>query len=224
MMMMMMIIITFTSRINVSGYLVCGNLFRQLLPKNLLPQEPMSRRMQLRYIVIDRFIFRSNFPGMRLPWECHDQSQETNWHHWVTRPELPFFHKRKDILKIDQSAKRPWHRLIIGVACSYSLAPGSLQCRRLVAESDDLLLCSICSSSLSCRRVGWMLGGNGVGWRNSFLWVNGVSQINNSLEHAYFYFPHPFSHFICFWPTHLVATYSSSQSSSVSNLNLKMAP
>ena len=26
----------------------------------------------------DRFIFRSNFPGMRLPWECHDQSQETN--------------------------------------------------------------------------------------------------------------------------------------------------
>ena len=26
----------------------------------------------------DRFIFRSNFPGIRLPWECHDQPQETN--------------------------------------------------------------------------------------------------------------------------------------------------
>ena len=52
MMMISMLIITFTSRINVSGYLVCGNLFRQLLPKNLLPQEPMSRNMQLRYIFI----------------------------------------------------------------------------------------------------------------------------------------------------------------------------
>ena len=29
-------------------------------------------------VFIDRFIFRSNFPGMRLPWEYHDQSQETN--------------------------------------------------------------------------------------------------------------------------------------------------
>ena len=110
MMMITMLIITFTSRINVSGYLVCANLFRQLLPKNLLPQEPKSRSMQLRCIFIDWFIFRSNLPGMRLPWECHDQSQEPNWHHWVTRPELPFFHKRKDILKIGQSAKRPWHR------------------------------------------------------------------------------------------------------------------
>ena len=119
------------------------------------------------FSLTDLFLDRISL-DMRLPWECHNQSQETNWHHWVTRPELPFFHKRKDILKIDQSAKRPWHRLIIGVACSYSLAPGSLQYRRLVAESDDLLLCSICSSSLSCRRVGWMLGGNGVGWRNSF--------------------------------------------------------
>ena len=29
-------------------------------------------------IFIDRFIFRSNSPGIRLPWECDDQSQETN--------------------------------------------------------------------------------------------------------------------------------------------------
>ena len=26
----------------------------------------------------DRFIFRSNFSGMSLPWECHDPSQATN--------------------------------------------------------------------------------------------------------------------------------------------------
>ena len=58
-----------------------------------------------------RFIFRSNLPGMRLPSECHDQSQETNWQPSVTGPELPFFHKRKGILKINQSVKMPWHWL-----------------------------------------------------------------------------------------------------------------
>ena len=46
-----------------------------------------------------------NFPAMQLPWECHDQSQETNWRHSVTGPELSFFHKRKDMLKIDQCKK-----------------------------------------------------------------------------------------------------------------------
>ena len=66
---------------------------------------------------------------MRLLWECHDQSQETNWRHCVTGPELPFFRKRKGVLKIDQSVKMPWHRLSVGVACSYSLAPGPTQCR-----------------------------------------------------------------------------------------------
>jgi len=33
----------------------------------------------------DQSIFRSNFPGMKLPWECHDQSLETNLtslRHW----------------------------------------------------------------------------------------------------------------------------------------------
>ena len=43
---------------------------------------------------------------MRLPWENHDQSQETNSRNCVTGPELPFFHKRKGILKIDQSVKK----------------------------------------------------------------------------------------------------------------------
>ena len=28
---------------------------------------------------------------MRLPWESHDQSQETNWRYCVTGPELSFF-------------------------------------------------------------------------------------------------------------------------------------
>ena len=58
-------------------------------------------------VFIDRFIFRSNFPRIRFPWECHDQSQKTNRRHCATRPELSFFHKRKGILKIDQSVKMP---------------------------------------------------------------------------------------------------------------------
>ena len=29
-------------------------------------------------VFIDRFTFRPNFLGMRLPWGCHDQSQDTN--------------------------------------------------------------------------------------------------------------------------------------------------
>ena len=62
-------------------------------------------------VFIDRFIFRSNLLWMRLPWECHRQSQDTNWRHCVTGPELPFFHKRKGVLKIDRSVKMPWHRL-----------------------------------------------------------------------------------------------------------------
>ena len=74
-------------------------------------------------VFVDRFTFRSNFPRMRLPWECHDQSQVINGHHCVTRLELPFFPKRKRILKIDQSVKIPWHRLSMGVACSCSSAP-----------------------------------------------------------------------------------------------------
>ena len=42
----------------------------------------------------------------------------------VTGPEVSFFHKRKGILKVDQSVNMPWHRLSIGVACSYLSAPG----------------------------------------------------------------------------------------------------
>ena len=60
-------------------------------------------------VFIDQFIFRSNLLWMRLPWECRNQSQDTNWRHCVLGPELRFFFKRKGILKIDQSAKMPWH-------------------------------------------------------------------------------------------------------------------
>ena len=70
-----------------------------------------------------RFIFRSNLLRMRLPRECHNQSQDTNWRHCVTGPELPFFHKRKGVLKIDQSVKMPWHKLSMGIASSGSSAP-----------------------------------------------------------------------------------------------------
>ena len=74
-------------------------------------------------VFIDRFIFRSNLLWMRLPWECHNQSQDTNWRHCVTGPELTFFHKRKGVLKTDQSVRMPWHRLSMGVASSCSSAP-----------------------------------------------------------------------------------------------------
>ena len=46
-------------------------------------------------VFIDLFIFKSNVLWMRLPWECHNQSQDTSWRHCVTGPELPFFHKKK---------------------------------------------------------------------------------------------------------------------------------
>ena len=37
-------------------------------------------------IFIDRSLFKPNFRGMRLPWECYDQSQENNLksqRHWT---------------------------------------------------------------------------------------------------------------------------------------------
>ena len=63
---------------------------------------------------------------MRLPWECRDKLQESNWRHCVTEPELTFFRKRKGILKIDQSEKNA-----VGVACSYSSALSGLARLRL---------------------------------------------------------------------------------------------
>ena len=101
-------------------------------------------------VFIDRFIFRSNLLWMRLSWECHNQSQETNWRHCVTGPELPFFNKSKGILKIDQSVKRSWHRLSMGVACSYSLAPEMDYSTLTTLNNNDnlnYLICSINSST-----------------------------------------------------------------------------
>ena len=60
-------------------------------------------------VFIDRFIFRSNLLWRRLPWECHNQSQDTNWRHCVTGLGLPFVYKRKGVLKVDQSVKVLWH-------------------------------------------------------------------------------------------------------------------
>ena len=65
----------------------------------------MSKSMQLHYIPVSTFsstdLFLDRiFPGMRL-------STMTNYKKLidVTGPKLPFFHKRKGILKIDQSVK-----------------------------------------------------------------------------------------------------------------------
>ena len=97
---------------------------RGFLDSNSFTQEPMSTTEHATPlyscdgVFIDRAIFGSNFPEIRLPWECHDQSQEINWRHCVTEPELLFFHKRKGLLKVAQSIKVSRHRLSIGVACS----------------------------------------------------------------------------------------------------------
>ena len=41
-------------------------------------------------VFTNRFIFRTNFPGMRLPWKCHDQSQKTNFTASLDRNCLSF--------------------------------------------------------------------------------------------------------------------------------------
>ena len=89
-----------------------------------LSQEQTNSPYSCHGVFIDRVIFRSNFLGMRLPWECHDQSQETKWRYCITGPELRYFHKRKRILKIHHAAEMPWHGSSMEVACSYSSAHG----------------------------------------------------------------------------------------------------
>ena len=79
-------------------------------------QEPISRSMQLHYIpvtALDWFNFRSHFPRMRLPWECHDQSQETSWNQRATGPELPFYHKRKRDRGLVWELHALTHRLLL---------------------------------------------------------------------------------------------------------------
>lgn len=97
-------------------------------------REPISRSMQLHYILTDRHIFRSNLPGMELPWECHDQSHESNWRHFVTGPEPAFFHKRKRILIIDVF-NSDVYRLRMGIASSYSSAPVSQHLLKKITHS-----------------------------------------------------------------------------------------
>ena len=71
----------------------------------------------------DRFIFRTNFLGMRLPWECHDQSQEinlTSLRHWTG---TAFLSQKKRYTKNLQNCRdidlawelhAPTHRLLPG--------------------------------------------------------------------------------------------------------------
>ena len=59
---------------------------------------------------------------MRLPRECHNQSRSLR--HWTG---TAFLSQKKGMLKIDQSVKMSWHRLSMGVACSYSSAPADTQ-------------------------------------------------------------------------------------------------
>ena len=99
-------------------------LFSGLLIPGAYEQEHATQL----YPCLDRFDLRSNLFWMRLLWECHNQSQDTNWRHCLTGPELTFFHKRKGVLKIDQSVKMPWLRLSMGVTSSRSSAPAYTYC------------------------------------------------------------------------------------------------
>ena len=51
--------------------------------------------------------------------------------------KLPFFHTRKGILKIDQSVKMPWHKLSMGVACSYLSTPASEELENLSEDESS---------------------------------------------------------------------------------------
>ena len=88
-------------------------------------QDPMSRSMQLHYVPITEFS-RTDLLLDRifLKWDSRG-SVMTNHKILVdvSGQGLPFFHKRKGILKIDQSIKMPWHRLSMEAASSYSSSP-----------------------------------------------------------------------------------------------------
>ena len=93
-------------------------------------QEPISRSIQLPYIPVTAFSLTHLFlDGISGEGDSRGSVMTNHkkliWRHYVAGLELPFFHKRKGILKIDQSPKIPWHRLSMGVVCSYSSVPGS---------------------------------------------------------------------------------------------------
>ena len=63
-------------------------------------QEPMTRSLQLYCVrVTDRFIFRLNFPRMRLPQEPDDQLQEIKLTSYGHRTGTAFVFSGKDSLK-----------------------------------------------------------------------------------------------------------------------------
>ena len=85
----------------------------------------MSRCMQLHYISVTAFSSTDLFLD-RIYFEWDSRGSAITNHKTlidVTGPELLFFHKRKGVLKIDQSVKILWHRLSMGVASSCSSAP-----------------------------------------------------------------------------------------------------
>ena len=103
-----------------AGFITISNIFLKF------QQEPMSRSMQLNYIPVpvfsltdlflDRIFFEWDSRGSAIT--NHKTLIDESLHHCITGPELPFFHNRKGVLKIDQSVRMPWHRLIMGIAGS----------------------------------------------------------------------------------------------------------
>ena len=128
----------------------------------------MSKSMQLRYqfqssgVFINRFIFRPNFARMRLSWECHDQSQETNIPHCVNGPGLPFcFHKRNGVLKIDQSVKVPSKKAWYGIcmpliidSCPHPWVPDIYFRNHFFFSQADIYNCG-CVQGFECKPAGF---------------------------------------------------------------------
>ena len=70
----------------------------------------MSRSMQLNYIPVTAFSFTDlvlDRISSELDSHASAMTNQKTLRHCITGPELSFFHKRKGVLKIDQSVKMP---------------------------------------------------------------------------------------------------------------------
>ena len=88
----------------------------------------MSRSMQLHYISVTAFSWTDLFLN-RIYFEWDSRGSAITNHKTLIDVTALLdrnclsLHKRKGVLKIDQSVKMPWHRLSMGVANSCSSAP-----------------------------------------------------------------------------------------------------
>ena len=85
--------------------------------------EPTTLLCSCNGVFTDRFIFRLNFPRMRLPQEPDEKLQEIKLTSQGHRTGTAFVFSGKDSLKIDRSVKLPLHRPSMGTIGSGSWVP-----------------------------------------------------------------------------------------------------